>query len=278
MKWGKTRALVAFAITGTSMASTALTSCSGGDDASTNDTDATYGHQFTDATGSVETSTPVVCAPVLPDAWTPPAFVPPVIDNTACTHQQVSDYGDKCFGSAGGCDSFTLNAANAMCMSCLQTEVGVAPRGAVFLLEDGLYRYNYPGCVAIVDGDFSDNGCAAKQQAISDCQDTACSDTCPIDNSTSQTESDSIAALDACENQSIKSVCASAFTAARCDFGKYAQCSIGNTFEDEVVGVANFMCASGTVEDAGIMDAGNDATDAADISDAADADLDAADY
>ena len=235
----------------------ALTSC-GGEDSAANATDATYGSAFQDVV-AIEASTAVTCAPVLPDAWMPPPFVPPVVNNQSCTHQQVSDFDQACFsatGSGSACSSFLLAAANATCAKCLYSQYGDTPRGAVYVVPDELYRTNYAGCVALVDGDFSENGCGAKVQALVECEDTACSaDVCPIDTSSSATENASITELSACEKQATRNICLSEYNAASCTRTGYAQCNFGSDFEAEVVGIANFMCASGTVDDAGISDA-----------------------
>lgn len=252
-----TRSLVALAIMGFCMTPASLTSC-GGNDAAPDATDATYGSTYQDVL-PIEASTQVVCAPVLPDAWTPPPFVPPFTDNQSCTHQQVGDFDQACFatnGSSSACSSFLFATENATCAKCLYSQYGDSPRGAVYLLPDNLYRTNFAGCIALVDGDFSENGCGAQVQALIDCEDAACStDVCPINTSSSAAENDSIKQLDSCERQADRNICLSAYNAALCSrTSKYDRCAFGSDFEASVVGIGDFMCASGSIDDAGNSD------------------------
>lgn len=285
MKWGKARALAAFAIVGLSLAPAALTSCMG-DGPGANATDASYGSVFKDAGGStVDTSAPLVCAPVLPDAWAPPAFEPPVIGNTSCTPQQIQTFYDACFSASAtqtACDSFYNARVNAVCDACMYTPFGQAPpRGAILQLENGVLDTNYSGCMALIDGDLSETGCAAKVQAAANCENAACAENCPLDNSSTAAENASVNAFNACTSKADDVVCDSEIRLASycASDAKYDACNFGNGFEAYAIGIANLMCASGIVTDAGIADASDDASDAADadVSDAEDDASDAAD-
>lgn len=275
-KWGR-----AAAVTGALCMTTLgimIASCSGGDDAAApTDTDATADVQRKEAS-AIEDTGAVVCSPALPAGYAPGSFVPPVTTNTACTSTQIQAYYDDCYAAtatSATCTPFVGDAVNTTCLSCMETPASASKYGAILALDNGTALANISGCMAIVDGDLSDNGCGAKVQAAALCNDAACDTNCPIDSSSQATLTSSFNAYNTCEKQAAggAGLCApEAAAAATCqNDSRYAACK-ASSFEGYLVQIGNLLCASGNVADAGI-----DASDASSVGDSGDDASDAAD-
>ena len=257
------------AITGVSVLGVMIAACSGDDAAAPGDSDAAADVQKKEA-AAVNTDTgAVTCAPSLPSGYTPGPFVPPLTTDTACTSAQIQQYYDDCYATAATsstCTPFVGNASNTTCVNCLETPVTASEYGAILALENNTALANISGCMAIVDGDTSDTGCAAKVQAAALCNDTACSANCPIDSTDQTTLTASFKAYNTCEREAAATggVCAAENAAAApCqNDAKYSACK-ASSFEGYLLQIGNIICASGNA-----ADAGSDASDASDADDA----------
>jgi hypothetical protein len=183
-----------------------------------------------------------------------------VHDLNACTDVQIADLFAKCFDKAtsnkANCTAWLNNAANKVCSACLYTPETAKALG-VLVAHTGYTSINVPGCEAIVLGDATPTGCAAKDQAQSACLSTACAANCPVSDAASLTE------FNNCQNQAAKNQCKT-YTAARCDLsdagnglsvcsGPYAD------FPAYYAGVAPVFCGGKPAAvDAGASDAKSD--------------------
>jgi hypothetical protein len=104
-----------------------------------------------------------------------PAFVPLTNPARVCTAAQIKAYYDACWvftGDAGSqCTDFVGDPANSPCIDCVLTPAGATKYGATFTYPDGTTP-NTSGCIALVDGDTSPNGCGATLASV--CQKRAC--------------------------------------------------------------------------------------------------------
>jgi len=117
------------------------------------------------------------CEPRLPDCWAP-GWKPPRTAPHACTEAQIVEDFAKCWESFDPqCDEFQRDPANAACLKCLFSTRDEPSYGAILLLSKS-YLSNVPGCMALIDGDTSSTGCAAKYQAYFACVDDACGQSC----------------------------------------------------------------------------------------------------
>ncbi len=114
------------------------------------------------------------CNPNKP--FTPVPWAPPTPFTKSCTAQQISDYG-TCLTS-GDCSAFRATAANASCVSCLETDIGSAAHGPVvtviYMGAVTPYEGNFGGCIANLDGNTSKFGCGASFNTYDDCYNSDC--------------------------------------------------------------------------------------------------------
>lgn len=119
-----------------------------------------------------------VCAPNLPSGYTP-TWIPPSAPSAACTTQQIQTLYDDCVGpnqSSSACSAFLGVQANATCEACMETPIQSPTYGPTIEWHSGAsLDVNIGGCMALVDGDKSANGCGAKYEAWESCEIAACS-------------------------------------------------------------------------------------------------------
>ena len=246
-----------------------IASCSGDDASAPGDSDATADVQKKEAASPNQDTGALTCAPSLPAGYAPGPFVPPLTTNRACTSTQVQAYYDDCYAAtatSSTCTPFVGDATNTTCVSCLETPISASAYGAILALDNSTALANISGCMALVDGDTSNTGCAAKVQAAALCNDAACSANCPIDSTSQTTLTASFNAYNSCERKAAATggVCADENAAAApCqNDSRYAACK-ASSFEGYLLQIGNIICASGNVSDAG-----SDASDASDADDA----------
>jgi hypothetical protein len=186
------------------------------------------------------------CLPELSFCWLP-NWKPPRPDPTACTEAQVLDDKSKCWGADFDptCSAFERDPANATCLQCLFSSSDEPTYGALILLPNGGLHSNVPGCLALVDGDTSSNGCGARYQAYEQCLDAACMQNCAsYDDYTS------------CSTVAALGVCAPFLRAAVCRLRPaYAPCMNYIVFDEFFFATARAFCIlpidAGTGDDSG---------------------------
>lgn len=137
------------------------------------------------------------CMPKNLASWMPPAFVPPVPQQNACTGTQIQKFYDSCIGpqsTANACQYWI--SLNKKCDACLESTDGAMASGAIIYTSDG-YRPNASGCIATLG--YLD--CAKRASALWACKDAACRDNCPAGDDAGNAE------LDACRTAAAGSVC-----------------------------------------------------------------------
>jgi hypothetical protein len=180
---------------------------------------------------------------------------PPAARASACTAGELDLFWTSCWtGGIHSAACTTFLGAHGACAACLLTPSSAVPRGAVavFATPD-LVSINSPGCVALVDGDTSANGCGAAGQALHDCKVAACA--------ACDTSAANFPTFQACESAAATKGCAS-FAAdfdAKCaelkDAGAPLSTCTGRTGQsqhDYFTGIAAFFCS-------GAADAASDA-------------------
>jgi hypothetical protein len=115
--------------------------------------------------------------------------------------------------------------------------------GALILLANGSASSNISGCMAIVDGDTSENGCAVRYQAYEECLRAAC------------LGCQSFESFRSCETAAGREACFPFWQAAGCSAKPiYNVCRSYSTFDEYFFAMAQVFCVSGP--DAGTTDAG----------------------
>jgi hypothetical protein len=118
------------------------------------------------------------CNPDLPNGYAP-TWIPPSTPSGACTTTQIQNLYDACHGpsqSSSKCNAFSSVPANATCEACMQTPIASSTYGPTIAWHNGdSLDANVGGCMALIDGDLSANGCGAKYEAWLSCQIAACS-------------------------------------------------------------------------------------------------------
>lgn len=179
---------------------------------------------------------PNPCVPHLPANWTP-EFKPPISPRPeACTAAQIDTEWASCEGvnaTRTGCLRFRNDPANAVCEACMFSDGRDASYGPI-ILANGLWKTNTAGCIALLDGDTSAAGCAAKVQAASACYDEACSECQPYQT------------LVTCRQQALAGQCRPYYLDAVCSFRpEYARCTEYATSEEYFRSVARIFCWNG---------------------------------
>ncbi len=125
------------------------------------------------------------CAPALPGAWQPPAYVPAIGRYTShCDNgsSQVDGYWTACLGDAAApaaCAAFAdASALNADCAPCLVTPEDAGAYGAAVVR--GVPVLNLAGCIQIADTSDAGLACATAVQATEACAEAACRASCAL--------------------------------------------------------------------------------------------------
>lgn len=236
----------------------------GGDDSAQPGTDAST----PDGTNLPDKSKPQQDTYVPPDDTGPPCapgdvtafkpkWVPPIVNLNACTDVQISDFFTKCWSStstSAACNAWQGLAGNKTCLGCLQTDETANAYGAI-VVHMGYGDVNVSGCLAVVLGDTTSSGCAAKDQSITECEQAACQPTCPV------TDSATLTTLTNCESAAGKGGCAS-YVSMACDLsdagiqdsGMDPSACYGSDFPSYFANVAPILCGG---KPAPVLDAGD---------------------
>jgi hypothetical protein len=183
------------------------------------------------------------CAPASLGAWQP-TWVPPAAANpTGCTPQQIDDYIAKCQPSSNyastECHSLRVSPANTACLACMFTTEDQPAWGPV-IIRSMDWQTNISACLAMVDGDKTSTGCAAKYEAAMQCQAQSCYGSCA---------GQPFSVFSVCLSSAWNTTCSSYVSAAVCRKAlKYDVCW-HDTFPEYLRAYALMFCS--TVPDAG---------------------------
>src|SRR6266536_581408 len=97
----------------------------------------------------------------------------------ACSDLQIASYADRCIGDSPGsdldaCRAIERDPANTACLKCLFSTVQDETYGPIVIGWDKRWYANVGGCMALIDGDATENGCGAKHNALQTCRNAAC--------------------------------------------------------------------------------------------------------
>jgi hypothetical protein len=188
--------------------------------------------------GDEDAAPPIIdpCEPHLAADWRPQWRPPHAPQPGACTAAQIDLEYKSCEGPDStrfNCLQFRSEPANDVCFSCMFSGPKDPSYGA-FTEGHFLWTANTPGCIALTDGDQTENGCGARLQAATACSDAAC-EGCgyptPYIDCLQQADHG------ACRGYWLDTGCASQ--------PEYAICNEYATSKDYFIGTARFFCASG---------------------------------
>ncbi len=189
-------------------------------------------------------------------------FVPPITPNpNACSDAQILALYNACFGTSAtqaACTAFEGAAANTTCVGCMLTTWGTSTAFGTLVAISGVDYANTSGCIAIETGDQSATSCAAKEQAVLNCEILACSTSCPkITDQTTFTEwtNCTTAADNGICKTYVDAVCNLADAGAEAG-AAYQTCQNHQSFQDYYNALAPIFCG-GYAADAGASDAGS---------------------
>lgn len=170
--------------------------------------------------------------------WTPP--VAPIA--RICTPRQISTELELCAPgpsyNRAACSAFEVDPGNQSCLNCLFTTTDQSQYGAVTIDPLGYWQTNISGCIAEVDGDTSESGCGAKDQAYSDCLRAACESSCWLNKpDAAYADCRTKAAAGACHAEQLADVCAKS--------PKYAVCNNYPVFGDYFTAIGSLFCVTG---------------------------------
>ena len=177
------------------------------------------------------------CVPELPACWRPTWKPPKAPVPHACTEAQIMEDIAKCWGDTADpdCDVFERDPANGVCLECIYSIEDDPRHGAVVFLNSRRVRANEAGCISLVDGDDSPNGCGAKLQASQQCSAASCAQ-CSANRD----------AYNDCWDQTFSSTCVFVHTDAVCWRRPiYAVCTRYNTFQESFAAMARIFCVDG---------------------------------
>ncbi len=166
--------------------------------------------------------------------WTPPRPFGP----GACTSDQIAGEA-KCNPSFASfdptaCTTFERSPANATCRQCLLSTSGDPTLGAIVVHPDGRWFINAAGCIALIDGDSSREGCGARYEANLACRQAAC-DNCF-----------SVSAYNDCWREAGNSACKSVADKAICAQSPvFGPCLDYDTYEELYDALTALFCSTG---------------------------------
>jgi hypothetical protein len=191
-------------------------------------------------TATAGTATAARCETPTADGYTP-TWMPPKVAPHACTAQQISDEYDKCYAKSydqQSCRAFNVDVANASCLDCMFSALDSRESRAILLLQKAYPVANVGGCIALLDGDSSDDSCGARTQAAGVCQFSACVAACP-DTPVPEAE------WSACLSSARTGACAEYVDVAGCvALPRYARCQYP-TFQEFFNGMGDLFCGAG---------------------------------
>jgi hypothetical protein len=150
----------------------------------------------------------------------------------------MEDLYARCsFNSSGydatACEKYKTNSGSVDCVSCMFSEEKDPAWTAIVTTEDGSSRANVGGCIALTDGDVSEDGCGARQAASVECTQAACQ-SCGADTY-----------LD-CKTAARDTVCAPYAAASACArHPRYARCTEYASYADYFLAIGEIFCNDG---------------------------------
>ncbi|WP_394850638.1 hypothetical protein LZC95_24670 [Pendulispora brunnea] len=126
------------------------------------------------------------CAPASVNDFEPNWERPPAWYRGACTRDELNTFNSVCEVNTAAkyyskaCEEFRNSAEHAKCSTCIfETPT---PKEQAALLETSLEHRlpNVAACIANATNDFTASGCAAKYQALVQCEIKACTANCPL--------------------------------------------------------------------------------------------------
>ena len=193
-------------IVAASFALRGLAACSGSSDTpapgdATNETFTSDGsHPRDGAEDIVNPDAGAGCAPG--DVAAPPAWQPPrPLGAGKCTPAEAQGYAASVNGTHAVLVAF--RNAHPDCTACIEWSPTDPTSGAmIWYSNDGVFFFNFGGCIASLEGDASPSSCGAATQAGIGCQVASCLPSCPVSSSDTFTE------FQTCYQQAGGSTCA----------------------------------------------------------------------
>ncbi|WP_146652928.1 hypothetical protein [Labilithrix luteola] len=159
----------------------------GGVAACSSSSDSTFGNQKAEDDGGPPPISPIVpeastddsgdsgpaqCSPKIPDDYKA-TWAKPVVDHTACTADELTDYFNACLADPNKKDQCaTFAAAHDKCVKCTEPADGSGP--IQWFMDRLYYALNVPSCIALVEGNTADDSCGAAYNAVLQCTRVAC--------------------------------------------------------------------------------------------------------
>jgi hypothetical protein len=175
------------------------------------------------------------CTPRLAAGWAPRWTPPRAPKPGACTEEQIQLEYAACEGpmaTSAACAPWRDDPANAACLACLFSNEADPAYGAIIRLGVS-WKTNTAGCIALVDGDTSMSGCAARVQAASACYDAACEGCEPFDSYVQ------------CREQAPSTACRAYYLDGVCLLRPvYSSCTAYVTNRDYFLGAARLFCGA----------------------------------
>jgi hypothetical protein len=113
-----------------------------------------------------------------------PAWRPPHAKSSACTAAQIDGFYDHCLAATAStltCAYFVSRTeSDANCSACILSKSTDPEWGPLVDFGDYRIELNSGGCLALADGDLTENGCGAKLSARDRCTFEACVRNCPL--------------------------------------------------------------------------------------------------
>jgi hypothetical protein len=210
------------------------------------------------------------CAPETTIDTSQIKFIPPITPlPNGCSDAQITGLWNACFGTSAtqtACTTFEGAAANKTCVGCMLSTWGTSTAFGTLVAISGVDYANISGCIALETGDQSATSCAAKEQAVLNCEILACSPSCPkiTDQTTFKEWTTCTTAADngVCKTY-VDGVCNLADAGAEAG-AAYQTCQNHQAFQDYYNALSPIFCG-GYPADAGVADSGTDSstTDAA---------------
>ncbi|MFO0668493.1 MAG: hypothetical protein U0235_02540 [Polyangiaceae bacterium] len=215
--------------------------------AATSDDGAALDDAAVDAGVVDDASSPLACPPGSVAAFTPTWKPPKKLHAGVCSLAEAELTVDCAFdpnAKQSTCDAYFADAGSSACTLCVLTDDFDTTYGPI-VMHGAYAALNLGGCIAQTSGDTSATSCGAKVQAISECQEFACT-SCPDPSTTSKAMTDYLK----CQGAAMSSVCKSFVTAGSCadaliapDGSAEICASGGNTFLDRARALARLFCA-----------------------------------
>jgi len=189
----------------------------------------------------------LACPPGNVASFTPTWKAPKKLHAGVCSLAEAELTVDCAFdpnAKQSTCDAYFADAGSSACTLCVLTDDFDTTYGPI-VMHGAYAALNLGGCIAQTSGDTAPTSCGAKVQAISECQEFACT-SCPDPSTSAKAMSDYLK----CQSAAMSSVCKSYVTAGSCADALIAQdgsaeicASGGNTFLDRARALARLFCA-----------------------------------